>query len=128
MDGTKELPANLKVRLFKSIAATDFVGRLMGQLQHFPILGSGSVSDLPVTQGQKPPHPFANSILRKSELRGLVLFLLRHPLRRDFALIPDLLTPSGERGHGKRVRHVVKLRTIPTPLTPHHWDFWSWDA
>ena len=49
MDGTKELPARLEVRLFKSIAATDFVGRLMSQLQHFPILGSGSVSDLPVT-------------------------------------------------------------------------------
>jgi hypothetical protein len=39
MDGTKELPAHLQVRLFKSIAATDFVGRLMSQLQHFPILG-----------------------------------------------------------------------------------------
>jgi hypothetical protein len=31
-------PRTLVVRLFKSIAAADFLDRLISQLQHFPIL------------------------------------------------------------------------------------------
>src|SRR5664279_273830 len=71
MDGTKESPANLKVRLFKSIATADFVGRLMGQLQHFPILGSGSVVAVGTTIADRPPHRSVRARLRIRLLRRM---------------------------------------------------------